>query len=71
MKFRITYKNSWNELQTITIEADTYYEALNQANSVFKDKIVSVEEIDKPNISDYNINMFDEDTIDWRVDLNV
>lgn len=68
MKFRITYKNSWNELKTITIDADTYYEALHQATSMFKDKVVSVEEIDKPNISDYNINMFDEETIDWMAD---
>lgn len=61
MKFRITYKNSWNELKTITMDADTYYEALHQANSMFDSKnIVSVEEIDKPNTNDYNINMFDE-----------
>lgn len=68
MKFRITYQNSFKELKTITIDEPTYYDALRVSKSMFGDSIVSVEEIDKPALSDYSMNMFDDESIDWLSD---
>jgi hypothetical protein len=58
--------NNFKELKTIVIEADTYFDALHQANSMFNSKnVISVEEIDKPKIThDYAVNQHD-DSWDW------
>lgn len=72
MRFRITYKNSWNELKTIIIESDSYYEVLRQVGIMFgSDKIVSVEDLDKPATSDYNLHendITDPYGYDWLSD---
>lgn len=69
MKFRVTYKNSWNELKTIVFEEDNYFDAIRNANSMFgSDKIISIEELDKPNTADYSVNIHEDDTWDWLND---
>jgi hypothetical protein len=68
MKARITYKNTWNEIKTIIIEEDTYFEIIQVVNSMFgAENIVNIEDLDPKPKLDYETNTHD-DTWDW---LNV
>lgn len=67
MKFRVTYKTSFNELKTLILEEVEYISALVAAKAIFGDNLVSVEDLE-PKENTVDGSAFDPYGLDWLSD---